>query len=348
MSRLPIFSFLLLLVALLVPCTRGGAQELGTYEAEVVVSSQADGERNAALPRALEQVLVKLGGASAAGGDIGEDTAVSLLQQYRYRQEVVSVDGSPVSRLSLIARFDQAGVQRLLAGRGVAAWPAQRPEPILWLAIDDGSGARMVSQETAAAVAPLVARATQRGLRVRLPAYDAQDRVIVYPRDLAGEENYAVDTATQRYGGPALIGWLRRAEGGWVADWRLRDGENEIGRWRSTDPQAAAALAAGADGAADALAQRHAQVALSGTPGRYGIVIEGVANGADYARVLATLRRQPIVRGVSPVVLRDDRLEVEVDLGAGVESLTRLLAGGALESVSVGDGATPTILALRH
>ncbi|MEJ1250125.1 DUF2066 domain-containing protein [Denitratimonas tolerans] len=336
--------FLLVLLAI-APCLPALAQVIGPYEGEVAVASQSDADREAALPQALAQVLARAGAAPDAthGAD-----AAGLLQQYRYRQEVVDVDGVPTRRLYLIARFDAAGVQHLLAAGGGVAAPPRRVQAILWLAIDDGSGARIVSQSAAAAVLPLTTRASQRGLRLRLPAWDARDQAAVRALDLAGEDSYAVDTATRRYGGPALIGWLRRDGGGWVVDWRLRDGESEIGRWQNRDPQAAAVLAAGADGAADALVRRLAQVTLSGPAGTYRIVVQGLGSAADYARVLATLRRQTIVRAVSPVALAADRVELDVELGAGVGSLAQLLAGGPLESTSVGDQRAPSVFSLRR
>lgn len=339
-------SRLLLLLALIcLPWRQAQAQPVGSYEGEVEVASQSDADRLAALPAALAQVLAKAG----APADVAQGTdAAALMQQYRYRQDVQVVDGVPARRVFLIARFDAAAVQRLLAASGGVAVPASRVQPILWLAIDDGSGARIVSQDAAAAVRPLTARAAQRGLRLRLPTWDAQDQAILQAGDLAGEETYAVDTVTRRYGGPALIGWLRRGGSGWVADWRLRDGETELGRWQDTDAQASVVLTGGADGAAEALARRQAQVTLSGPAGRYRIQIHGLDSAADYARVLETLRRQTIVRGVTPLALAGDRMELDMELAAGVESLSRLLAGSALESVSVGDLDTPSVLALRH
>lgn len=338
----------LLLGLLLLAGLPAVAQELGLYEGEVLVASQSEADRSAALPAALAQVLVKVGGDAASAGVAEEADAASLLQQYRYRQDMVRVEGAAQLRHYLIASFSQAGVQALLATQGRSAMPAQRPQPILWLAIDDGSGARIVSQDAAAAVAPLMSRATQRGLRVRLPMYDSQDRSIVHPRDISDGEIDAVDSASRRYGDPVLIGWMRRGEQGWLVDWRLREGGSDVGRWQSSDAQAATVLAAGADGAADAWAQRHSQIVLSGVAGRYTVVIEGLSEGADYAEVMQTLKRQPIVRGIVPLALSADRLELELELSAGVESLARLLEASGLNTLTLGDAKSPSIFSRQR
>ena len=317
------------------------AQAPGPYEGEVPVASQSDADRLTVLPQALAQVLLKSGGADAARAAQAADAA-RLLQQYRYRQEVVNIDGVAQSRLYLIARFDRQGVGRLLGTDGASVWPTQRPQPVLWLALDDGSGARIVSQDAAAAVAPLTTRANQRGVVVRLPRYDAQEQASVNPRDLSGDETWSIDTATRRYGGPALLGWMRRGEDGWIADWRLRDGGVELGRWQSRDAQASAVLAAGADGAADIFAQRAAPRTFSGPAGRYRVVVEGLTSAADYARMMGLLSGQPIVREVLPVRVDQARVELDLELSAGVEGLAQLLRGSVLDPVFVGDLTTPS------
>jgi hypothetical protein len=318
------------------------AQTLGAYEGEVAVASQSDADRVAALPQALAQVLQKLGGSASAAQGV---EAAALMQQYRYRQDVVNdAQGARVQHY-LIARFDQAAVARLLGTQAAPAWSSERPQPIVWLAIDDGSGARIVSQEAAAAVVPLTARGRQRGLELRLPQYGAAERSTLKAMDLAVEETWAVDQLTSRYGGPALLGWMRRDANGWVADWRLRQSGTELGRWRSQDAQAAVVLAGGADGAADALSQR-AQMVFTGPAGRYRVVIEGLHDGAGYAKVMALIARQPIVRGVQTLQADQGRLELDVDLSAGIEGLVQLLRGSVLESIFVGDLETPSEFAV--
>ena len=53
--------------------------------------------------------------------------------------------------------------------------------------------------------------------------------------------------------------------------------------------------------------------------------------------------------GVGPQEdLYAESIAMDLDLGAGVESLLLLLEGGVLETVAVGDAGTPTVLALRR
>lgn len=220
-----------------------------------------------------------------------------------------------------------------------------RPQPILWLAIDDGRGARIVAQEAAAAVLPLTTRAAQSGVHVRLPDYDDKDRKLISTQDLVNGREGVIDMATRRYGGPALAGWMRRIEGGWQVNWWLRDGEQELARWENRDAQAVAVLAAGAKGLVDALTKRDTEIASSGPAGRYRVVFEGLRNAGDHAQVMQALQRQSIVRGVMPQSMDGDRFELELDLAAGVEGLARMLEGQGLRLVSLGDDTRPSVFA---
>ena len=127
---------------------RAGAQ--GPYEAEVSVNSQGETERNTGFrPRACRPVLARLSGSRsvAAQPGVGQELrrAKDFVSSYDYRQdEGVGPTGAPTFGTTLIVRFDQAAVDDLIATLGLPVWPMPRPKPVLWLAIDDGSGPRLV------------------------------------------------------------------------------------------------------------------------------------------------------------------------------------------------------------
>lgn len=340
-------SFAAVLLLSLVAAMPAPAQEVGLYEGEAPVDSQSADQRNAALPAALAQVLVKVSGDRAAASVAGGQGS-ALMQRYRYRQDVVTQNGVPTIKLFLIAKFDEGAVDRLLAQAGRSVWPEPRQQPLLWLAIDDGSGARVVGEAQGSAVAGLRARAGQRGLKLRLPKNDEQDQLAATPESVVRGDAETLLAASARYGGaPLLIGRLQRAGAGWSASWILHDGSSELGRWSSDDASAITALAGGADGAADAMARVFSTDILGGDAGRYAIAVTGLQHAEDYGRVLKALRAQPVVRDVVPGAVAGDRVELEVELGTGVEGLARLLdRGGVLRTLSPGDATTPTVFQL--
>ncbi|MBB5209452.1 DUF2066 domain-containing protein [Chiayiivirga flava] len=344
--RLPLFVCWIVLACLV--AAPAVAQEVNLYEGEVPVDSQSAEQRNAALPAALAQVLVKVSGDRGAAGIAGGQ-GTALMQRYRYRQDVVNVAGVPQIKLFLIASFDPAAVERLLAQAGRTVWPQPRQKPLLWLAIDDGSGARIVGEAQASAVAALRARAGQRGLALRLPKNDEQDQLAATPEAVQRGDAETLLAASARYGGaPLLIGRLQRSGAGWSASWLLHDGSRELARWSSDDANAMTALAGGGDGAADALARTYSTDILGGDAGRYAIAVQGLQRAEDYGRVLQTLRALPVVRAVVPGAVSGDRLELEVDLGTDVDGLARLLERGrVLRALSPGDAGTPAVFQLE-
>jgi uncharacterized protein len=306
------------------------AQELARYEGQAPVAGQDAGSRAAALPAALAQLLVKLTGDPAVADDLalqeGLAQAPTLMQQYRYRQLPVPGGGS---QLMLVASFERRAIDALLAAAGKPLWPEPRPVAVVWLAIDDGRGPRLVGNAQAAAVAPLGDRAAERGLRLNFPLLDLEDQRLIDASRVWNGDLGTIDAATGRYQSRvALVGRLYRAGDGWAADWRLVEGGAELERHSVRNPQAAVALAGGADLAADALARRHFDRLFDAGPaGRYTIWVEAVLSGHDYARAIGYLQQLPLVRVALPLRAVDDRLLVELELDTGIEGLARLVAG---------------------
>ena len=140
---------------------RAGAE--GPYAAEVKVNGQGEPERNNAFIRGLVQVLSRLSGDNAVASRPGMRQelarAKELVEGYDYRQdEGVSSRGAPTFGTVLVVRFDQEEVEELAAVVGLPLWPMPRPKPVLWLAIDDGSGPRLAGLPQANAVRPALDR----------------------------------------------------------------------------------------------------------------------------------------------------------------------------------------------
>jgi uncharacterized protein len=310
------------------------AQLPGPYEGEAVVASQGDAERNAALPQALQQVLVKLSGDSQVSVGDALAEAPRLLRGYRYRQ----LDGG---RLALVAQFDRAGVEAMLVAAGQRIWAEPRPQPVLWLAIDDGRGPRLVGSAQAQAVGALGQRAAARGLRLNFPLLDLEDQRQLDVRQVWNLDHGAVQAATARYQSEvALLGKLYRSGSGWTIEWRLLAEGMLLQQERQSGPEAGALLALGADLAADALAARHvSQVHSAGPAGRYTVWIDNVHSAEDYARLIGHLQQQPAVRGLQPLAARGAALQLDLELDTGIDGFGRQLqAAGVLQLLPAAGG----------
>src|SRR5690606_6601894 len=81
-----------------------------------------------------------------------------------------AVGGVPVYKTTMSFTFDPGSIDALVAGAGLDYWASPRPQPILWLAIDDGRGARLVNSQQLNVVKPLAARGLDRGLHFAMPS----------------------------------------------------------------------------------------------------------------------------------------------------------------------------------
>lgn len=310
------------------------ASASGQYAAEVEVNSQSAAERNPAFARALAQVLGKLTGdrnaASTPGIGAELRRADEYVERYDYRQdEGVSASGAPSFDTVLVVHFNRDMVDNLVAGMGLAIWPEPRPKPVLWLAIDDGSGPRLVGLPQAEAARSTLDRAQQRGFRLGMPNGSAAEQATVGA--IWRGDTSAVARASQRYSPPMqLIGKMRREGGGWRIDWTFVDNGTVLSRWTETGTNARQVMATGADGAADALMARYAKRPDRGPdaqPGAYRVAFEGLDSASDYMRLSAYLQRVPVVRGITPVRAGADGVEFELDLVSGIAGFDRMVQG---------------------
>lgn len=313
------------------------ASATGMYEAEVSVNSQGEADRRAGFSRALAQVLAKISGdrGAASKPGVAEElrNAAEYVRSYDYRQdEGVSAGGAPRYSTTLVVRFDPEAVNQMAGALGVPVWPEPRPKPVLWLAIDDGSGPRLVGARQNNVAKPLTDRAVARGYRLGLPQGNAAEQAVVGA--IWRGDTAAVARASARYKPDMqLIGKLYRNNGGWKTDWIFVDGGRVLSEWSSEQRDARQALSSGADGAADALSRRYAKAPPeTGPAGDYRVVFTGIRNSEDYLRLSGYLQGLAVVRGITPLAAADDRLELELTLSTGLSGLRRMASrGGVIE-----------------
>lgn len=321
---------------------RAGAQ--GVYDAEVPVNGQGETERNSAFARALAVVLGKLSGDRSAAGRPGVGAelrnAKNYVASYDYRQDQgTSPTGAPTFRSTLVVRFTPAEVDSLMGALGLPVWPQPRPKPVVWLAIDDGSGPRLVGLGQANAVRPLLNRAVERGYKLGLPAGNAAEQALVGA--IWRQDSAAVARASAKYSPPMqLIGKLYRAKsgGGWAADWVFVDNGKTLSKWTSKNADARAAMAAGADGAAEALMKRYGKRGSAGSAGTYRVIFTGIDSADDYLRLSAALQGISVVRKITPVRASGSTLEVDLELLTGLSGFKRTMGDAPLEG---GEGDPP-------
>lgn len=328
---------------------RAGAE--GVYAAEVPVTSQTESAREAGFARALAQVLGKLSGDRSVAGrpGVGKELrrAGDFVDGYDFRQdEGRSASGAPTYTTTLVVRFKPAEVDAVAAALGLPVWPQPRPKPVLWLAIDDGRGPRLVALAQNDAARPVLDRAIERGYRLGLPGGSAAEQAAVGA--IWRSDSAAVARLSARYNPPMqLIGKLYRHQGGWKADWTFVDNGRVLSTWSNENSDARRAMAAGADGAADALTRRYAKASSAGPPGIQRVAFTGIRSADDFIRLSAYLQSTSVVRGITPVRATPETLEVDLDLLTGVSGFRRVVDAGVLAEVEGGPDGAPPVFRLR-
>ena len=324
------------------------------YQAEVELLSQGAGERRAAAARALGQVLVKLTGQPQAASNPvvrrALASAESLVVDSRGSESVsdqqgnTAVGGAPIYKTLMTFAFDPPSVDALVAGAGLPYWGSGRPRPLLWLAIDDGRGARLVNSQQLAVVKPLATRGLQRGLRFGLPSGTAVEQAAV--QTIWAQTPAPMMPLAARYGEQTqLLGRVYRSDGGWTADWVLSSGETELSRWSVSDPNPQRAIASGADGAADAIARRDARPMDVGEPGLLVVTVAGLRGAGGYTRAMGYLQTLAVVRSVTVLEAGPEQLSLQLELAVGPEGFARFVAAGnTLEADPSGSLDAPRFL----
>lgn len=306
----------------------------GPYQTEVSVRNQTAAERDKAFARALAQVLANLtGDRNVADRDDARRVlaqAEDYVEGYDYRQdEGVGPSGAPSFQTMLVVRFRPADIDDLVDLLGLPRWPQPRPKPVLWLAIDDGRGPRLVGLGQVNAARAILDAAKARGYALGLPQGTAAEQAAVgaiWRGDVA-----AITALSSRYSPPIqLIGRLRRDSSSWVADWTLVDNGKVLASWQRLDADPRRAMADGAQGAADALFKRYARSNSGATPGAYRLRILGLRSADDYLRLMGYLDDLPGVRRLLPVLAMPDHLELQVELAGGLGTFTRYVDRGTV------------------
>lgn len=301
----------------------------GPYAAEVPVRNQSD---TSGFGRALAQVLAQVTGDTGVTNRPGVrdelGRARSLVSSFDFRQDQgTSAYGAPTFQTVMVARFKQKEVDELISLLGLSRWPQPRPKPVLWMAIDDGSGPRLVGLPQVNAARAVLDRAKTRGYALGLPAGNAAEQAAaaaIWRGDTA-----AIARLSSRYNPPMqLIGKVYRGGGGWLADWVFVDKGRVLSKWTTRHADARRAMAGGADGTADALFRRYAKAGSAGPAGRYMVRVTGIGDGNGYMRLMDYLDDVSVVKGVRLVRAQPGAVDLELNLSMGVAGFTRMVGRG--------------------
>ncbi len=335
----PFLSLSLLFITLLLPFASAQAVTVDDlHTAEVEVADKSEKERTRAFRTGLERVLVKMAGSAAVLDRDGIDRLLEkpdgFVQRYSYEPiEESDGDDEDSPKFRLVVSYTGARIKQRLEDLEVVVWGEERPEVLVWLAIDDGRERQILgADDDSGAYEALMEAAGQRALPVLLPLMDTRDREKVDYVDISGGFLDTLESASERYRGDILlVGHLRRGGGEWRGDWTLI-GAGERRAWGGTGDGVGSAVATGVDGATDRLAAM-----LAGEGGertRLSVRIEDVASLDDYARVKEYIEGLVRIRSFALREILPDELVFDLEVRGDVGEFERAVAlGDVLEKV---------------
>jgi len=321
-----------LFALLLVSVTTHAARVDDLFKVEVTAGGRDARSRDAALGEALGQVLVRITGSTES---LSKSTLKPLFknpsrfaQQYRFREIPAETPGQ-AEHLRLWVQFDGVALAREVREAGLPYWGSERPDVLLWLAIDDRGRRYLVSDNSGGSVARSLSQsAYRRGLPLTLPLMDLEDQRAVQFTDVWGGFVGALESASQRYRPQViLVGKLGHsgASGGWRGSWDLL-GAGGQQSWTSHAANLEAAVEQGIGEASEWLALQYAVVA-TGEVVR-SLLVEGVQGLEDYARVSKYLASLTPVEQVQVARVNGREVEFSLNLNSEERNLLQVITLG--------------------
>lgn len=289
------------------------AAGMDLYTEIVDVEGRDYAARLAGYREALARVLVRATGRR----DIASEPALAPAIRESNRL-VLRYGFTAEGRLEV--SFDGPAIESLLAENGLPVWSRERPRTLVWLAMDNGAGARTLvgGEEASEAKQFLQQLAAQRGLPLLFPLMDTVDMLALPFADVWGGFNDNVSEASRRYNPDAvLIGRaLRDVTGYWVVRWTLMF-QGQVHEYLGT-------IDDGVQVSADWFAGQYAVVAGAGAS-RALVNVTGVHSLEAYAAVQDYLSGLSMVSHLDVRQATADSVLFELSLAGGREVLRRAM-----------------------
>ncbi|QGZ31901.1 DUF2066 domain-containing protein [Stutzerimonas stutzeri] len=188
------------------------------YKVREPVASQQPAEREEALRKAFDTLVLRLTGEAETGqagvARLREDPQ-QLVSRYAYEDNAVVVN------------FDPATTERALRSAGLSLWGADRPSILTWWLTTSPEGSQLVgdAQEGSSV---LRAAAQHRGLPLRLPLADLSEQLAATAETVSAKEPQALRDVSERYDADGLLAVVASPSGdAWEANWRLWLGDKQ-------------------------------------------------------------------------------------------------------------------------
>ncbi|SIT66410.1 hypothetical protein SAMN05216526_0587 [Ectothiorhodosinus mongolicus] len=315
---------MLILVMLALLATPAAAASISLErlgEAMVAVPDRDRGTRQRAFSEALQEVVVKMTGDRAWRSDPRLEEllrqAPQWVRQYRYQE---SAEGTS----ELWVRFDAAAIERNLVDLGLPLWQRDRPNLLIWLAIQQDNERRMAhTVDDLEWWRAIESWANARGILLIEPLWDLEDQSRISAADILLGFEEGVLNASARYEPDAVaLVRVQQRSGGFSARWQLH-GSVHSGVWEAEAEEAKQALQQAFESMVDGIGRVMATAGLAHAQNSVEINITDIHSLSDYHRVRNYLSELAPVQRVQTHILGSDSVIFWVQLRGDSRELAR-------------------------
>ena len=294
------------------------------YDVRVDVPDQTQASRQQALQDALQLVLVKVSGVSAAAQheQVQQHLARAeiYVRTFRYQRDESS------GGLQLEVSFAPNLIDELLRKSQQPVWGKSRPLIVLWQGVDDRRERTILSQSSMAWRQQIERAMSERGIPLLWPAQDLDDQMALPAASLWNLQRTDIIRASERYMADAqMAGRMNRTSGGGF-EYRgfllHRDESTELSAVASDSGELFRQVA---DQVAVFMTQRYAIRSTDIASGQQ-VVISGIRDFRQYHDVMAYLDASVAVKRVHVRSVDQENLILELELATDWAQVWSMLA----------------------
>ena len=304
------------------------------YTAEVAVTDQSQSVRNMAIKKALHTVVRKVSGRRSALSNVPLLSALSnvgsYVEQFQYKKRDQN------KGYWLIVRFQKAALDKTLQQFEVPVWGANRPDVLLWLAVDNGKNRYIANTELNDELVALIRQESLgAGLVVTLPLLDLADQRALSFNDVWAGFSDQIQRASKRYSAKqVMFARLLKAQGVWRFNWTLmNEGQQNDGVEKSADKQVVFQQVF--TQVAENLADIYAPIGVVRFVNQLKMEVVGVNDLPQFVRVTSYLSSLDMVKKLSWEQLIDNKVILELVI-TGDEAVLR-------DTIALNDVISPSM-----
>ena len=241
----------------------------------------------------------------------------------------------------LSVKFDEDNLNQALRGLSQPIWGNERPSTLVWLAVGDEAGRRLVGLEEGPDYMEAIAlRAGQRGIPLLYPLLDLDDNAALRASDVWASFRQPVIDASARYFADAIITAAIESSGPgfWEARWTVYISE-QMATWTTESDLLEAVLDEGIDNLADILAAKFIDLAPTSLVTQVNLSVADVFSVDHYADVLKYLSSLNSVVDVEVEQLSLGRVTFVLSVHGGQSAVSQAIElGRVLEAISSNSG----------